>query len=192
MLRCFVAADIPSLPGLQPVFERLQALDAGLRPVRSEQLHFTLRFLGDTEEGRVPELIELLTRAVEGEARFTVELRGLGAFPSTRAPRVVWVGARGAEPLERIAARLETELTRRQISHDSKRFRPHLTLARVHQGRMPQGLIALLEELREAEGGRAEIAAVHLKQSTLRPEGPIYTVLHTCELPQQRLRREDG
>jgi len=186
MLRCFVAADVAPQPELLGLLEQLRRLDAGVRPIREDQLHFTLRFLGDTEEGRVPELIELLTAAAKGEPRFTAQLRGLGAFPSIQAPRVVWVGARGAEPLERIAARLETALTERQLPHDARKFTPHLTLARVHQGRMPRGLVALLEELRETEAGSTEIAAIRLKQSTLRPEGPLYTILHECELGPQK------
>lgn len=103
-----------------------------LRWAVTDQLHLTLRFLGATPEGRVPDVVAAVEAAAQAAAPFTVRLAGAGAFPSAARPRVVWLGiTAGAPELAELAGALGRELVARGWPEDERPFRAHLTLARA-------------------------------------------------------------
>ncbi|RLG99708.1 RNA 2',3'-cyclic phosphodiesterase [Candidatus Bathyarchaeota archaeon] len=109
---------------------------------------------------------------------FQVEIKGLGAFPNLRFPRVVWAGIRkGAEELRNIFEQLEPQLRKLGFQPDPKGFSPHITIARVKTGRNKAELAKTLKELAEKEFGVMIAKCLRLKKSTLTPRGPIYTTL---------------
>jgi 2'-5' RNA ligase len=109
--------------------ERRDPLD--VRWVRMDGLHLTLRFLGPTDPGRLPEAEAAVQAAVVGSAPFEVGLAGAGVFPNPTRPRVLWLGiGRGIDQLESLTIRLSGALAERGWPHDDRPVRPHLTLAR--------------------------------------------------------------
>ncbi|MCJ2540686.1 MAG: RNA 2',3'-cyclic phosphodiesterase, partial [Candidatus Thermoplasmatota archaeon] len=102
--RAFISVDVGPRIDWQGLRKELGQVDKGVRPVKPEQLHLTLRFLGDTDEGMVDDLKLLMTRSVEGIPPFRLTFEGVGAFPNAKRARVVWIGLRGAEPLMGIAS----------------------------------------------------------------------------------------
>src|SRR3990170_8464026 len=106
--RGFIAADLPTTDRLESLVRELRTSGAPLKLVATEQLHTTLKFLGDTDEALVDRIADAIRSVTRGIAPVPVGLRGTGAFPSLSRMNVVWVGLEGAEPLGRIAAGLET------------------------------------------------------------------------------------
>jgi 2'-5' RNA ligase len=180
--RAFISVDVGPRIDWHALRKELAEVDRGVRPVRPEQLHLTLRFLGDTEEDLVPDLKELMARSVEGVAPFQLAFEGVGAFPNARRPRVVWIGLQGAEPLMEVARRLETGMVELGWKREKRGFRPHATVARIKHVRRMGRLSSLLERWQDRSFGSMEVRAVHLKRSELRPEGAIHTTVHTVAL----------
>jgi RNA 2',3'-cyclic 3'-phosphodiesterase len=181
MLRTFFAVKIDPTPGLRRLHARLSALGDRFRPVALDNLHVTLKFLGDISESQVPEICSVSKRVVDGRAAIHVRLSGLGAFPGARRPSVVWVGLAGAETLHEIAADLDRALSPLGFVPEARSFQPHLTLLRV-KSRPPEELFSLLAEESGADFGMVPIEAIEFLQSELTPRGSRYTKLATFAL----------
>jgi len=109
-----------------------EPLGRGVRWVRLEGAHITLRFLGPTEEGRIEALVAALTSVAAAAEPLDLELAGAGAFPSARRPRAIWLGVgKGATELVRLAGALNDALATSGWERDDRPFQPHLTLARA-------------------------------------------------------------
>ena len=171
--RCFVALDLPEPLHAEALRVQLalreQVLFQG-RFTAPENLHLTLKFLGEIPESTVAE-----ARAALAGIRFkapTLRLSGAGMF----APRIVWVRVAGAEELQRaVDAALEN------LFKPEARFMGHLTIARVKSARNPRGLASVVESL-PVKLAAADAVSFSLRESRLQPEGPKYTVLETCRM----------
>ena len=178
-VRCFIAVEVEDaaiLDAIGRVQAGLKGTGADLKAVERENVHLTLRFLGDVEEGIIEDVKELVS-GVEFEP-FPMELEGVGAFPNLRRPRVVWVGVtRGAEELKGIFNDVEPPLVEMGFRPEGRGFRPHITIARVRSGRNRAQLVEeVINRQREGFGG-FEVRSIKLKKSVLTPRGPVYTTL---------------
>lgn len=149
--------------------------------VERENIHLTLRFLGELPQGLVEEVRRALDK-LSGQP-FTMRLRGLGAFPNLTRPRVVWVGvAEGFDELKSLRSQIDELLRPLRIPPEKEEFTPHVTLARVKSPRNVAGLVDLIRSLSERDFGSQEVRAVKLKRSVLTPRGPIYSDIYVREL----------
>jgi RNA 2',3'-cyclic 3'-phosphodiesterase len=132
------------------VVERVRANEPagrGVRWVRLDGLHLTLRFLGPTPEARVPDLTSAVTLAAKGVEPFSVVIRGAGSFPPAGPPRTIWLDIRqGHEELQALAARLDDRLAEAGWERERRPFRAHLTLARADGVRAGPATVAALTE----------------------------------------------
>jgi 2'-5' RNA ligase len=175
--RIFVAVLLSPalLERVLEVRERLGEAAARLRWVAPENLHLTLRFLGALADAQVARVVEAAREAAAAASPFEITLAGMGAFPSGRAPRAVWVGvADGADRLVALAASLEAALRRRRLPPADRPFRPHLTVARVRGEGRPVDLSAVLPGPEACPIGTQRVDVLAVVESTLRPSGPIY------------------
>ena len=185
-LRCFVAVLLPEQvrARLGAVCAELRGQTRGLSWVRMDNLHLTLRFLGEIEPTMLEHVRAAVTDAATGVPPFTMSLGGLGGFPPGRAPRVLWAGvSTGGDEMTALHGALEAALAARGIPRESRRFHPHVTLARVRDPRGPGGGLA------SALGagplfGEARVAALHLMRSELDPQGARHTVLAEAPLTE--------
>ena len=182
-IRAFIAIDLPPVvkAALGDVTATLgRGLPRGaVRWVRPEQMHLTLRFLGDTPADRLPALAAALDALSAGRPLFTLRLAEAGCFPNTRRPRVVWVGLGGDEAaLGSLVAALEAALRPLGWPPEDRPFRAHLTLGRVKDVHAALGIdwSAVVPPL------ELPVIAIHLIESQLRPDGAVYTVRHTSTL----------
>ncbi len=189
-LRTFVA-----LPLSESGHERLGALqqklirtlpDGHIRWVPPGNIHLTLFFLGDVRVDRIPAIQEALTVVARNVLPFTCEVAGLGAFPNTSRPRVIWVGLEESTGrLELLHTAVNEALTQLGFEPDRRPFHPHLTLGRVRRGRARSVVRRIGEGLAEMQVGA--VTAEHVEQmllfrSDLGPSGAVYTALHTFPL----------
>lgn len=158
---------------------RRRAKSEDIRWVGPEQLHFTLKFLGEQPEERVSDAISAARKAAVLCSPFEIALGGLGGFPTVMRPRVVWVGtASGAEPFIELAARLDRELSKVEFAPESRPFVPHLTLARTKSREGEQAAAQAIEQAGEVGDFEPErVDRFVLMQSQLSRTGASYSVV---------------
>jgi RNA 2',3'-cyclic 3'-phosphodiesterase len=178
-IRSFLAFDIEN----DAVTARLVAAQrlliqtgADLKLVEPNNIHLTIRFLGEIS----PPLVEKVFEEMK-KVRFTpfeALIRGLGAFPDLRYPRVVWAGiTSGADQLENVFSQLEPRLRSIGFAPDPKGFSPHLTIARLRSGINKQQLCETIAKNANYQFGTVKAKCLRLKRSILSPKGPIYSTL---------------
>ena len=180
-LRTFIGVKISSTQALAEILDELSTMRPALKLVAADNLHITLKFLGETERSLVKQIDQVVTDVTFGKSVVDAELLGLGTFPHMRRPSVVWAGLAQAEVLVTLAGELEERLEPLGFAPERRAFRPHLTLARV-KSKPPPELAELVDAFEETSFGAARIEAVTLFQSELRPQGPQYTALATAAL----------
>ncbi len=191
MVRVFVAVDLPEdvERALGAVAQSLRdARIDGLRAVRPDGIHLTLKFLGDVPETRVDEIGNAVSEAVAEHRQFEVSTGGFGAFPNSRRPQVLWAGIEGRlEPLMRLQAEVDAALAALGFATETRPFHPHLTLARLDR-RMPAGArrasLDALESAGTLAGMRIPVRSVSLVQSILGRGGARYVRLATVLLAE--------
>lgn len=178
-IRSFLAFDIESdtiLNRLAAVQNLLVQTGADLKLVAPENIHITVRFLGNITPAIIEKIFDEMKKVQF--APFNVRINGLGAFPTLRYSRVVWAGiTEGAEQLKSVFNQLEPRLHRLGFTPDSKGFSPHLTIARVKSGRNKAQLAEFITENVNYEFGIIKADYLRLKKSDLTPKGPIYSTL---------------
>lgn len=192
MVRLFFAVPVPeevaaALAQFQQEL-REEAGDEGIRWVPPEQFHYTLKFLGETHEEQVP-LVLGAARHVAAQCRsFTLALGEIGAFPAQRRPQIFWIGAQKEVPvLIHLAEYLDKRLSEYGFEPETRRFNPHLTLARI---KSPVGSESIAKTLFTHQTRRNSVdkwnafvvKSFDLMRSELRPTGPEYTVWETFTL----------
>lgn len=163
-----------------------QSKVGGLKPVRPENMHLTLKFFGNVDARQVDSIIGTVTDTVTAIRPFMLRLGNVGVFPNNRSPRVLWVGLDGdIGPLQDAHRRIETAFGQIAIEPDSREFRPHLTVARIRDRATHIERRRAAEALFSAEfrsGLPVPVDHVTLMRSILLPEGPQYTSLAEISL----------
>ncbi len=149
--------------------------------VKPQQLHLTVRFIGQVDPERCQKILAALERPL-GVPAFELAIENTGTFPPKRPPRVIWAGiSAGIEPLHALEHEVRTRLDALIPAGDDRAYRPHLTLGRVKN---PAGLrpTVLLKGLEQAVFGVVRVGAVTLFESRLSPAGPTYIALGRSKL----------
>lgn len=185
LMRLFVAVVPP--PAVQraafAVSEALRRPEDRVSWVRAENLHLTLRFLGDLGADGARRVAEAADEAAAGTPAFEAALGGAGAFPDGRRARVLWIGLeRGDEPLAALAAALEGGLRRRGFERADRAFSPHLTLGRPRTPGLDwSARLAALPAVDPAAAG-FRVDRLVVLESRLSPRGSTYTPRHAARL----------
>jgi 2'-5' RNA ligase len=178
-IRSFMAFDLENdtvLNRLASVQKLLFQTGADLKLVAPQNIHITLRFLGDITPAMAEEIFGEMKKVQF--APFTVRINGVGAFPDLRYPRVVWAGiAEGAEQLKNVFSQLEPMLRGLGFAADPKGFSPHLTIARVKSGKNKEQLAEFINKNAKYDFGTINAECLRLKKSDLTPQGPVYSTL---------------
>jgi len=188
MMRLFIALPLgwEVEDYLGSVIDELRPHGGSVKWVAPHNIHLTVRFLGDTEEDRVPKIQQLLDTVASEHASVPTAIESLGAFPNLRRPRVIWAGiSDNIEQLEKMSRQVELGVRKLRFEKEAKGFKPHLTLGRV---RKPQGLDKLTAYLQtvQVEPMPLTLDRLVLFKSTLTPQGPIYDRVHEAMLGRER------
>ena len=178
-IRTFLAFDIEDQTIIRRIIQAQKMLvntGADLKIVNPQNIHLTIRFLGDVYSPMIDQIHEEMKKLVFSP--FQIEIKGIGAFPKPAYPRVVWAGIRnGAKELKNVFEQLEPRLRDLGFQSDNKGFSSHLTIARVRSGRNKAKLAELINELMDYDFGTVKSGKFKLIKSDLTPKGPIYTNL---------------
>ena len=172
-VRLFIAIDLPAAH--RAALVALGTPTRGLAWTPPEQVHLTLRFLGDTDEARVADLADSLTR-VRVEP-FVLPLEGLGTFPPRGPAHVLWAGVGHGHPrLFQLRQQIDDALLALGLPVDLRVFHPHVTLARVQREATPATVAQFLKRHREFAAAPFRAEAFNLYASELHPAGAVHTL----------------
>ncbi len=180
--RVFIAVDLADQLRENMVRIQRELMSSGIdmKPVEPENLHITLRFIGEISRELLEEVKKRLG-AIKYN-KFTIHVRGVGAFPSIDRPRVIWVGieegARDLMNLHELIMRFTGDIGER----DERGFVPHLTIARVKYVRNKEKYMEVVRKYENMDFGTQIVDSIKLKRSVLTPRGPIYSDLMTIKL----------
>jgi 2'-5' RNA ligase len=199
-VRSFIAIECPE--GIKKTIHNIQqelrmALEEssrkkmkGVNWVRPDGFHLTLKFLGSVTEDKLFKITKAVSGVAASFSPFNVSVGGVGVFPNTRVPRVIWIGAKAEEDiLTRLQSKMEEVLDPLGFPRENRAFHPHLTLGRIKSERrevdfqeIGDTLAKWLVENKQRECGQFEAKEVLLMKSDLQPGGAVYTPLATLRL----------
>ena len=179
-MRLFVALQIPPevRKNLAALIESLRAVSPQARWVRPENLHVTLKFIGEVPETKLASIRGALA-GVRSEQAVAIDFRGLGFFPNEKHPRVFWARIEASPNLKTLAADIDGATEKLGIPREPRPFSPHLTLARFEPPRLPEKLRAAIQESAGREFGSLRTTQFHLIESKLKRSGAEYTTVES-------------
>src|SRR5216684_7381934 len=184
-VRSFISIDLEDqqiLSRIASILSSLQSLGGDLKPVERENIHLTLKFLGNVSAPRLDEVKSSLQQLIF--SAFTAEIKGAGAFPNLTHMNVIWVGVNeGWSQVEQIYEQVEKLLSGLGFRRETRPFSPHITIARVRSGKKRDEIANFLQHLSDESFGTITVDKVRLKQSILSSVGPKYSTL--LDLPSQ-------
>ncbi|HEV2118895.1 MAG TPA: RNA 2',3'-cyclic phosphodiesterase [Candidatus Bathyarchaeia archaeon] len=184
-VRSFISIDLEDqqiLSRVASIISSLQALGGDLKPVEVENIHLTLKFLGNVSTPRLADAKSSLKQLAFPS--FSAEIKGAGVFPSLSRMNVIWVGVdEGWSQVEQIYEQVERLLSSLGFRRENRPFSPHITIARVKSGRKRDEISNFLQRLVDESFGTITVDKVRLKQSILSSSGPKYSTL--LEVPSQ-------
>ena len=180
MPRLFIAVDLPEV-----ILKQLEPLCCGVpgaRWSRAEQLHLTVRFIGEVDGTTADEIADTLA-ALDGDP-FSMRLTGVGHFPPRGAPKILWVGVDKNPALEKLHRQIAAALAPFRLPPERRKFRPHITLARLHNT-PPDRVGRYIAENNLFKTDEFPIEEFHLYSSQLNPKGAIYTCEYSYPLARK-------
>jgi 2'-5' RNA ligase len=189
VIRAFIAISLSDevQHGLERVLQDMKSRLPGgaVRWVPVKNIHLTIKFLGEVSVGSLEMLTTMLQTEAARHPQFEFSVGGMGAFPSPRRPRVIWVGVEAPPELPGLQRGVEAEMARLGYAPEERPFSPHLTIGRVTRNPDPgelRQLSSVLEASKVGYLGVTQVQAVHLYRSDLQPSGAVYTRLHSAAL----------
>jgi len=194
LFRAFIAIEIP--PKIQQAIHKAISSLRGevgelVRWVPPDNIHLTLKFLGDVSLARVEQLTQMLRAEADSCPAFDIHIGGLGSFPSLKRARVIYIGIQAPAELEALVRGIES--ASRKLGYESdangrRGFSPHLTIGRVNQkisASEGQKIRRAIEAAKIDSLGTARVDSVQLYKSELKPSGSVYTKLFSASLKNQ-------
>lgn len=187
-MRTFIAIALPKeiRDRLAKLQESLKAAGADVKWVAADNIHLTLKFLGETNEKKLDRLGAIIEDVAKNKKPYVIQIASLGAFPGINSPRVIWVGAaKGDMETKAMACELEEKIARIGIPKEKREFSSHITIGRTRSSLNIEKLIGELETLADNFGRESlefPVKKITLYKSTLASSGPTYEALKEANL----------
>jgi 2'-5' RNA ligase len=189
MLRSFIAIETPL--EIQKAIAQVAAPLKNILPkplvrwVAPQNVHLTLKFLGDVSPANLEQLAEALNREAATHEIFSISIGGLGAFPNQRRARVIWLGLEAPPALAALQHGVDAAAAQLGYPLEERPFSPHLTIGRVAQTATGSDSLLIrnaLESTKVGILGTVRVQAIHIYKSLLQPAGPVYSLLYTLSM----------
>lgn len=180
-IRAFIAIELTKElhEELRILQQEVKKSDIDAKWVNPENIHLTLKFLGNADTGQIEKIKDILEEISKQTKPFYLHLAGVGAFPKLDYPRVLWVGIdEGKNEAIEIAEKLEKGLEKIGFQKENRSFSPHLTLARIRSSKNKDKLKKLVEETNFTSKNKVYADKLTLFKSTLTPKGSIYSKIY--------------
>jgi RNA 2',3'-cyclic 3'-phosphodiesterase len=185
-LRVFVAIELDPdfCSSAMKLVEILSMAGADVKWVEPDNMHVTLKFLGDVSLTDTARICDAVKKAADEYQPFDIEFAGAGAFPNLGRPRTIWLGTReGSEPMRQLVESLESRLQKLGFRRENRPFQAHLTLGRVRRGGPEIAELGrLIAENAEFPAGASGVSEVIVFSSDLTSAGPVYSVVGRAKL----------
>lgn len=187
-MRTFIAIELPNeiKEFLSKTQEQLKSSEADVKWVAPQNIHLTLKFLGEVDDNKLDEVKQVMDNAACACASFQGRISAIGAFPKIDFPRVIWLGIDpGDSETKEIAKTLEDALEKAGIPKEDRPFSSHITLGRVRSNMNRERLVRSLKDSQERMGEKKlefTVTKITLFKSTLTPKGPVYEALKESAL----------
>ncbi len=174
-IRAFLAIDLDDdlKPKINKIIREFKKIDANIKYVDLQNLHFTLKFFGDIDTEGIDVLAGKIENVVNDFDSFNIKIKGCGAFPNKNRIKVIWVGLDEDQILKELHDKLDKEFTSLGFDLD-KKFSSHLTIGRMRSAKGKDKVKRTIESFKNVDIGSMEVTSIVLKKSTLTPAGPIY------------------
>lgn len=180
--RGFIAIDIPSFPKLLEFENEIKKTGANIKLVEPDNIHITLKFLGDTPENHAEKIRDIIKESVKKIKPFKIKFSNTGAFPNQNYIKVIWIGIQNAELIKKIAYSIDEKIIKLGFEKEKRPFSAHLTIGRVKTVKNKDKLVQILDKYQNIDFFTHNVESVKLKKSELTPKGPIYTDLFVVKL----------
>ena len=182
-MRAFLAVDLDeSLQDkISEVQKQISNVNAQIKFVEPENLHFTLKFLGEISSEKAGRISAMIKGKITAYSPFVISIKGTGVFPHPGYVRVIWLGVEDPEPYSQMQMDLDEEFVKMGFKKE-RSYSPHLTIGRVKGARNKEALISKINELENVVIGNMNVDKIVLKESELTPAGPIYSNLNEFKL----------
>lgn len=182
-MRTFIAIKPKiNVKGKQLLSDLKQALsEQKIKWVEHDNLHITLKFLGKTEERKINDIIQVISKTSREFNPFDIQIKGPGYFPSYKKPMVIWLGTESDGMIENIHNHLDNELSKIGFKPETREFKAHITIGRVKKINDYRVFKTLAEENKHFIEPTT-IDRIIFYESKLTSQGPVYSVLKSCEL----------
>ena len=184
-IRTFIAIEIPKtvIYRIRELQDAIKAYGFKIRWVRAENIHLTLKFLGDIEEIKINEIAEAVSKTAEKHSPISLKAKGIGVFPGIKRPRVLWVGLAGQlEALVKLQTTLDENLIVFDFPKEKRPFKGHLTMGRIKDRIDVKKLGDALMAFRRFESETFTAGQIILYKSELTPSGAVYTELASSSM----------
>ncbi|MGE0087794.1 MAG: RNA 2',3'-cyclic phosphodiesterase [Desulfococcaceae bacterium] len=184
-IRLFIAFHLPDnvRSHIRDLQAQLRSGGLHLRWVAPENIHLTLKFLGDINPSDTDRIAQAMSQAAQGTSALHLGAKGLGVFPTVRKARVLWIGLNGdTHDLIGLQNRLDDRLAEQGYEKESRAFKAHLTIARAKESPDPKQLIEAMEKFATFASPDFSAGELILWQSQLKPSGAVYTKLKSVFL----------
>ena len=174
-IRAFLAIDLDDdlKPKINKIIREFKQIDANIKYVDLQNLHFTLKFFGDIDTEGIDVLAERIENVVKDFDSFNIKIKGCGAFPNKNRIKVIWVGLDEDSILKELHDKLDKQFNSVGFDLD-KKFSSHLTIGRMRSAKGKDKVKNTIESFDNVDIGSMEVTSIVLKKSTLTPAGPIY------------------
>jgi len=184
-IRTFIAFKLPKniISSIGEIQNRFKSYAFKARWVNPENIHLTLKFLGDINYFAIEKVSEAIINAVNGHAPISLAVKGAGVFPGIKRPRVIWVGLTGEiEKLVGIQNDIEENLEELGFPREKRPFRGHLTLGRIKEKINPKKLLDAMKKFEKFESKLFIADKIFLFKSELKSTGSVYKELKNISL----------
>lgn len=183
-MRSFIAIELhETVKKILAEFQQeMKKCGPDVRWTRLDNIHLTLKFLGNIEEDKADTIAEKIKGACKGRSGFKIGITGTGVFPNDRSPRVLWAGIDLNDEIIALHEKIEDAMASVGFEREKRRFSPHLTLGRFRSPGGKQAALDKLDSYREKIFGIMDVNSVLLMRSDLGPGGAKYTKIAICNL----------
>lgn len=184
-IRTFIAFKLPEkiLLYISEIQKKLKSCRFKARWVRPENIHLTLKFLGDVEISDIGKISDAISESADGFAPISIRAKGIGVFPSIKRPKVLWIGISGQmDELVGLQQKLDENLSKLGFPKEKRAFNGHLTLARAKEYIDPKKMIDAMIKFKEFESEPFTADRLIFFRSRLKPSGAEYSELASAEL----------